>query len=56
MEPTQEELEELLRGTQPLPRTEFVRNLEELLVRSLETPGCFRAERDCARDALIRYH
>jgi hypothetical protein len=56
MEPTQEELEELLRGTQPLPRTEFVRNLEELLVRSLETRACFRAERACARDALIRYH
>jgi hypothetical protein len=56
MEPTLEDLEELLRRTQPLPRTEFVRDLEELLVRSLETPGCFRAERDCARDALIRYH
>jgi hypothetical protein len=56
MEPTLEELEELLRRAQPLPRIEFVRELEEFLVRSLETSGCFRAERGCARDALIRYH
>jgi hypothetical protein len=56
MESTQDELEELLRRAQPLPRTEFVRDLAESLIRSLETPGCVRAERDCARDALIRYH
>jgi hypothetical protein len=38
MEPSWEDLEELLRSSRPLPRTEFVRDLEESLVRSLETP------------------
>jgi hypothetical protein len=38
MEPTWEELEALLRSSRPLPRAEFVRDLEESLVRSLESP------------------
>jgi len=38
MEPTRQELEELLRSARPLPRSEFVRGLEESLLRSLETP------------------
>jgi hypothetical protein len=38
MEPTHEQLEDLLRSARPLPRTEFVRCLEESLLRSLETP------------------
>jgi hypothetical protein len=38
MEPTREELEDVLRSARPMPRTEFVRGLEESLLRSLETP------------------
>jgi hypothetical protein len=37
MQPTREELEVVLRGSRPLPRTEFVRELGESLLRSLET-------------------
>ena len=40
MQPTREELEKLLRESRPLPQSEFVRELEDSLLRSLET-GCF---------------
>jgi hypothetical protein len=43
MQPTRDALEKLLRVSRPLPQTEFVRELEDSLLRSLET-RCFAVD------------